>query len=279
MAEDPTWEVDLYVDGPVALCRRITTMQRKGFDLANPFYSDIEIIGIPSGLQATIKARAPNERLAFEATVFFFGRMLDVLSLMVDRPLYLSFTERRRIRDGRVEQDVRRIIEVQEIEQAFREAHKLATTSLSKTRGGTNTPSFLKSLGWYRKGLHTEDPFDKFLAFWNAIEIVASRFYRDIPGIDQERARKGIRNQVWACFMALWGPCEQWPIIPGNDQWIDESYETRNDIAHGAGAVDIAQVASVAASLDAIRQVAHRFLQDWRQKFLYVGRQQQEECD
>jgi len=35
----------------------------------------------------------------------------------------------------------------------------------------------------------------------------------------------------------------------------------------------------VAASLDAIRQVAHRFLHDWRQKFLYVGRQQQEECE
>jgi hypothetical protein len=146
MAEDPTWEVDLYVDGPVAVRRRISTTQQKGFDAANPFYSDIAITSIPSGLQATIQARAPNERLAFAAAVFFFGRMLDVLSLTVDRPLYLSFTERRRIRDGYGQQDIRRIIELQEIEQAFREAHQLATTSPSAMRGA-NTPSFSKKLG------------------------------------------------------------------------------------------------------------------------------------
>jgi hypothetical protein len=274
MAENATWEVDLYVDGPVALRRRISTMQQKGFHPDDPFYSNIEIIGIPSGLRATITARAPDERLAFEAAVFFFGRMLDVLSLTVDRPLYLGFTDRRRTRDGHVQQDVRRIIEQQEIEHAFQESHRLAMTSPS-VRGGTNTPSFLRSLGWYRKGLYTEDPFDRFLAFWNAIEIVAARYYRDVPGIDQERARKGIKNQVWACFMALWGPCEQWPIIPGKDRWIDESYETRNDIAHGAGTVDIDKVATVASNIDPIRQVAHRFLHDWREKFLYVDRQPQ----
>jgi hypothetical protein len=276
MVEDPSWEVDLYVDGPVALRRRISTIHQKGFHPANPFYSDVQIQGVPSGLQATITARAPNERLAFEAAVFFFGRMLDVLSLTVDRPLYLSFTERRRIRDGPVQQDIRRIIEPQEIEQAFHKAHELATTSPS-AKDAAHTPSFLKSLGWYRKGLYSEDPFDKFLAFWNAIEIVASRYYRDVPGIDLERARKGIRNQVLGCFMALWGPCEQWPIIPGNAQWVDENYETRNDIAHGAGAVDIGKVASIAASLDTIRQVSHRFLHDWQDKFLRVGRQPRRE--
>jgi hypothetical protein len=54
--------------------------------------------------------------------------------------------------------------------------------------------------------------------------------------------------------------------------------ETRNDIAHGAGAVDIGKVASVAASLDVIRHVAHRFLNDWRRKFLYVSHRPEQQC-
>src|SRR5207248_2898461 len=122
------------------------------------------------------------------------------------------------------------------------------------------------SLGWYRKGLYTDDPFDKFLAFWNAIEIVAARYYRDCPSIDQERAKKGIKNQVWGCFMELWGPCERWPYINGDTKWIDESYRIRTDVAHGIGSVNIKQVAHVASRIDLIRQVAHRFLLDWRAK-------------
>ena len=36
--------------------------------------------------------------------------------------------------------------------------------------------------------------------------------------------------------------------------------------------MDIQKVASVASRLDVIRQVAHRFLQDWRQKLVFVDR-------
>jgi hypothetical protein len=272
MAEVPTWEVDLYVEGPVTLRSSISTRPRKGFRAENPFYSDVEIMAIPSGLKATVTARAPVERLALEAAVFFFGRMLDVLAFTLDRPLYLSLTERGRTRERHVQQDVRRIIEPREVEDAFKEADLLATSRPSVQGGATTNPSFLRSLGWYRKGLYTDDPFDKFLAFWNAIEIVAARYYRHISSIDQERARKGCKNQIWECFQALWGPCEQWPTIPGYDRWIDESYDVRKDVAHGAGSVDVDKVASVASRLDVIREVAHRFLQDWRQEFLEVAR-------
>jgi hypothetical protein len=83
----------------------------------------------------------------------------------------------------------------------------------------------LRGLGWYRKGLYTEDPFDKFLAFWNAIEIVAAAYYQSefVPSIDRERAKKGSKSQIWECFKALWGPCEQWPNIAGDDKWFDEN--------------------------------------------------------
>jgi len=52
-------------------------MQQKGFRPENPFYGEIQITSIPSGLRATVTARALNEQFAFEAVVFFLGRMLD----------------------------------------------------------------------------------------------------------------------------------------------------------------------------------------------------------
>jgi hypothetical protein len=268
MADVPTWEVDLYVDGPVSLPVPYSSRHEPQFILNGPFYSDIDIFGIDSGFQATVVACAPDERLAHEAAVVFFGRMLDALALTVDRPMYLSLTERGQTRKGRVQQDIRRIIKLQEIADAFEEVGQLAKISRTPMSGGPTTPTFLRSLGWYRKGLYTEDPFDKFLAFWNAIAIVASRHFRDIAGINQARAQKGVKNQVWACFQALWGSCDQWPLIPSQEKWIDDSYKIRNDVAHGAGCVDIQRVASVAGRIDLIRQVARKFLQDGRRKFL-----------
>jgi hypothetical protein len=256
----PTWEVDLYIEGPITLRNQINTRQQKGFRPDNPFYSDINIVDIPSGCRATVTAYAPNDKLAFQAAVFFFGQMLDALTLSVDCPLYLSLTERKRIITERNRQEVRRIIDQQEIEDAFGNAHHLAEHS----------PPFLRSLGWYRKGLYTEDPFDTFLAFWNAIEIVASSFYKYVGNIDQERAKKGSKSQIWECFKAIWGSCENWPNISGNDTWIDENYETRKDIAHGLNFVNIEKVELVANKNGVIRSVSHRFLKDWYETLLHL---------
>jgi hypothetical protein len=102
--------------------------------------------------------------------------------------MFLSLTERNVAREIRTREATRRRIEYFEVEKAFHEAHRHAV----------NNPPFLRGLGWYRKGLYTEDPFDKYLAFWNAIEIVASKYYRYIPGIDIDRAKKGAKNQICA---------------------------------------------------------------------------------
>lgn len=259
---DAIWEVTLFVDGPVTLRGRYSTSQQKGFRPDDPFYSDITINSIPSGLRAEVTARAPDERLAYEAAVFFFGRMLDVLAVRIDQPLYLSLAERRVDTNPRGRHDVRRRLQVDEIEHAFHEAHLLATSS----------PPFLRSLGWYRKGLYTEDPFDQFLAFWNSIEVVASKYYKYVPSIDHERAKGRSKSQVWECFKALWGACEEWPLIGGDSNWIDDNYEIRKDVAHGAKSVDITKVAAVASRTPTIRRVAHGFLTGWREKFLELPR-------
>jgi hypothetical protein len=150
MPDKPIREVVLYVDGPLTVRGRVLTTQRRGFRVDHPFYSDIDIRAQPSGLKATVTARAPDQVVAYKAANFFFGHMIDALTLAIN------------------------VL-------------------------GRGSPSFLRSLGWYRKGLTADDPLDKFLAFWNATEIVASDYYHYVPGIDIEQANQGSKNQVWAC--------------------------------------------------------------------------------
>ena len=104
--------------------------------------------------------------------------MVDALTLAINQPMYLNFIPGERRPGPR--HDVKRRIEQEEFESAFREAHFL----------GLGSPSFMRSLGWYRKGLTADDPLDKFLAYWNAIEVVASRYYRYVPAIDKNRAKR-----------------------------------------------------------------------------------------
>lgn len=257
----PVWNVDTYVDGPITVKRRVVTTQQKGFKVDDPFYSDIEIApGNPSGLKVTVTARAPDHAVAYKAAVYFFGHTLDALTLRVNRPMHLSLTARERSSASR--HDVRRIIEPKEFEGAFSEAHNL----------GQGSPSFLRSLGWYRKGLTTDDPLDKFLAFWNSIEIVAGKYYHYVPTIDKERAKNGCISQVWECFKALWGPCDGWPVIAGQTKWIDQSYAVRVGVAHGSDPIDIHKVAEVAEKLPVIEEVSHRFLVGWHKQFLGLAR-------
>jgi hypothetical protein len=72
MAEVPTWEVDLSSMGRLPYAILFTPGQQKGFRRDDPFYSDVEILRVPSGgLRVKITARAPNRRSAREAAVFF----------------------------------------------------------------------------------------------------------------------------------------------------------------------------------------------------------------
>lgn len=62
------------------------------------------------------------------------------------------------------------------------------------------------------------------------------------------------------------------PIIGGDRNWIDQHYEIRNDVAHGIESVNVEKVGLVADKTVALRQVAHRFLGDWRKDLLDVDR-------
>ncbi|MCO5210448.1 MAG: hypothetical protein M9936_12175 [Caldilinea sp.] len=252
----PIWEVYLYVDGPVTVKSRIRTTERKGFHPQNPFYSDVQIESVPSGLRARLTARAQDKKLAYKAGVYFFGQMLDVLTLRIKQPMYLGLFQGSKPRQ--VEHNVRRMLDRDDFTDAFQDAHELAV----------HNHQFLRSLGWFRKGLTADDPLDKFLAFWNSIEIVASSYYRFVDGIDQERASNGSKSQIWECFKLMWGVCDVWPVIAAQRSWIDDNYAVRTDIAHGVAFVNIQDVEKVAARLPDIEEVSYQFLLDWKAQIL-----------
>jgi hypothetical protein len=254
MLDIPTWEVTLFVYGPIATKRLIQLNEPKGFELGNdPFYSDIKIERSSSGIKAEVSAYASTEELAYKAALLFFGQMLDVLALKINLPLYLSLYDRK-ISLKEEAYKTRRIVTREEWRTAFREARLLA---LSET-------TYLRALGWYRKGLHTEDPFDKFLAFWNSIEIVTNKYHPPIPS---DKAT-GSKSKIWESFKKLWGDCKNWPVIPGQTKWIDDNNEIRNKIAHGTQPIDIETIDEVIKMLDDIQKVAYEFIVGWRENEL-----------
>lgn len=248
----PIWEVDITVIGPVSITNNIRLNTRKELEHPDPFYSEISIVGTNNGFKATVTAFAQNSNLAEKAAILFFGRMLDVLSLRLDLSLQLDLT--RNVLIPANNESIRRRIDRDDFNNAFREARLLSITETT----------FLRSLGWFRKGKYTQDPFDKFLAFWNSIETVASKYNPNKPNCKG----KGTICHIWECFKTLWGECDSWEFIAGQTNWIDTCNKYRKDIAHGIIPIEIDFIEAVLSKILELENVSRKFLVDWRNEQL-----------
>jgi hypothetical protein len=252
---NPTWSVDCYISGAVEVSRRFIFTEQKGFRFENPFYSNIEVSNVPMyGVKIKVTAHASTSNLAKKAALVYVGEMVDILSFCINVPLFLSMDNE--IQKINYRYDVRRVIEENEIRQSFKLARKVSQ----------NEPTLLKALGWYRKGLITNDPMDKFLAFWNSIEIITSKYH---PPLEKGR-EKGSKNEMWACFIGLWGDVDNWNIPENKGKtWIDENYDTRKNIAHGIACVSINYIEQVMEKNKTIEVLAFRFLIEWSKSINY----------
>lgn len=250
----PIWEVEIQFIGPVTIRTIINLSARKELESPNAFYSDIKINcnTNTNGFTATISAFAPNSDLAEKAAILFFGRMLDVLSLKLNLPFQLDSTKNIFIQKN--SKSVRRIIDKSNFESSFKEARLLSLID----------PTFLRALSWFRKGQYSQDPFDKFLAYWNSIETVTSKYNPNKINCKN----KGSICHIWECFKTIWGECENWEFISGQKKWIDECNSIRIDIAHGIIPIEINSVSTILEKLPELENVAHKFLSDWRIKQL-----------
>ena len=240
----PVWEVEISVIGPISIQETIRIAARKELEHPDPFYSKIKIKNSKNGFTAILTAFAPNVELAEKAAILFFGRMLDVLSLRLNLSLQLDLTKNIIIQ--KTSENVRRIVDKDDFLLAFFDARLLSLTKMDLSR----------SLSWFRKGKSSQDPFDKYLAFWNSIETTASKYNKNKDACKG----KGSKCHIWECFKYLWGECDEWELIGGQIKWIDECSDIRNNVAHGTIPIDISSIEGILTKLPEVESVANKFL-------------------
>lgn len=239
------YNVEITVFGKITIARPIDFNTDKELDVGNVFRSDIIIRPHTQGVRVSSTVYTADEDRAYKVALLFIGKMLDILAIKSNTSLFVSNNDIRNLIDRNV---VRAVISEHEFKQCFEISRYL---NLEHT-------SFLRALNWYRKGLYTEDPFDKFLAFWNSISVIAGKYHTS-----NERTRAGIINQIWNCFETLWGSDPStWPNIE-NDRWINTNNGIRDNIAHGAIPVEVDYVEDVIGRLENVQRVAYNFIVGW----------------
>lgn len=247
-----TFNVELLVTGQITTKGTIKFIADKELDLGNIFRSDITIKTHPQGTIIASTVWTATQDNAYKVALLFIGKMLDVLSIKTDIALNITNSGTRITNEIST---VKAVIDSEEFRQCF---------ALSRTLN-LSEPTLLRALNWYRKGLYTQDPFDKFLAFWNSVSVVAGKYHNK-----NERTDKGIINQIWDCFITLWGDdIRQWENIDGNSKWIDENNDIRNNIAHGLIPVEVDYVETVISKLRSVQNVSYRFLTQWAGRQLH----------
>jgi len=245
----PVWEVEIPVFGLVKIQRRFSLITRKELNTDEPFYSDIYIEPKNYGFLIRLGAYAPDENQARIAGLVFLGRMLDVLSLNCNLSVAVHESQ---FKEQVETINVKRVIDREDFRNAFHLSRKLILKE----------PTFLRALGWFRKGKYTTDPLDKFLAYWNSIETVASKYN---PNKQACRERGSICH-IWECFKSIWGDnCYEWPLITNNESWIDKGNTFRKNIAHGVITTEIESVASIVEMSFEVEVMSRKFLLTWFQ--------------
>lgn len=243
-----TWEVTLSVIGNIKIQRRFSFQFEKELQLGNVFNSDLTFSNIKYGVEIRTTVRTQNRENAQKVASLFIGKMLDVLALRLNMPIEVYINEKI---ENIKRDDVKAMIYQNEFEQCFRDSRSLNLN--------TDYRTYLRGLNWFRKGLYTNDPIDKFFAFWNSISIVGQKYFR--PG--EGTTGRGSINQICNCFEQIWGTSDNWNLIDGDPTWINRNNSLRNDIAHGTFQIEIESVNDVISRIDKVQEVAHEFLRQW----------------
>lgn len=236
------WDVSLEVNGPVKVEQSFNMRQAKGFDPDDQFYSDVKIANSRNGLKANVTAYADTQDIAYKAALYFFGNMIDVLCYKVDLPLFLFYYNTSVSIDD--EFRTKRIIDQELFSDSFRIAREYSLCEEKFV--------LLRTMGWYRKGITTYDPMEKFLSFWNVIEGIGAKFHERTP-----RTQNGAINQIYQCFLDYFGEANTWGLP---DRWINDMHDLRSRLAHGGAPVDIHTIEEISSYNDVLKATAHRLM-------------------
>ena len=233
------WAVDIDIVGPITISNVINFRQEKGFD-QDQFYSNIILQNAEYGVAATVTAYAESAEIAKMAAFVFLGRMTDVL--VFDNGISLSLYDHGELSGSFNQNSTRRLLAEEEFVAAFNIARKLEQEH----------HYLLKAIGWYAKGMNSNNTLDAFLSFWNAIEISGEHYHTHT-----DRSESGAINMVYQCFLDYFGTEEQWHLP---DRWINDMHDQRNKIAHGGLETTAAAINDVSILIPSLTNVAKRIL-------------------
>jgi hypothetical protein len=191
-------------------------------------FDDVEFIQRKKWIEAVARVSEVNREAAENVAVRKVSDILNVLSFVSDCSIKLVGVEPAE-RSGSLFPVTIRILNADEIQRW-------------KTIDGLREPQLFRGLGYYRKGLNELDPFDAFLAFWSAVEIVCSH----------SRGRC-IANKILSFARTH--------SIEIDESEVHDLKGTRNRIVHGVKRYDIDQIKRVAEKIPRIRELAKRFLE------------------
>jgi len=244
---DHEWKVELAVSGPVTTRARRSLNVLKGHTA--PWQTQVTLENQRYGVKVAVIARARDLQGAHDAAVFFVGEALDYLAFKLDLPLFLS-SSCPELRDSG--DNVRRVVTEAEWREVFELGRKY----------GANYPAITKALSWYRKGLTSENPVDRYLAFWNVLEVLGAGYHQQ-----NERTSQGIINQICNCFDQLWESCEHWPVVAGRPERVNQFHGRRNAITHGFQDIDVQSLREISDDTDELRELSRALLEAVVQKF------------
>lgn len=246
-----TYEVSLTIFGAIKSISNLRFQADKELESGSYFESNVFITNHSNGINISVTVRAQNSDTASKLALLFVGKMLDVLAFKVNTPLVVTFDENLNFKN---KIQIRAILDDVFFKDSFILSRELNLNELT----------LLRSLSWYRKGLNSEDPFDKFLAYWNSISILASKYHTK-----NDRTKLGIKNQIWDCFITLWGnDLNLWEYIEGDKFWIDDNNELRDEIAHGLKTIDAKYADNVISRLQTVKEVSYKFITGWAKQKL-----------
>ena len=231
------WQIKLDIEGSLRLDKthliKDVTLKNKG----------------SNKLQAVIDVESDNSSVASDVAIRKVNDVLDTLSLMTNISLVIAGEKQIHqigsnihISSLPASYSIIRISNNEEIQNAEEILNKISDEETT----------FLRAVGWYRKGLNGIDAFDTFLAFWNSIEIITEKFGPSGPTINGSK-EKMIR-MLNSCLKGDYS------------DFVRESYEYRKNIAHGVKSVNFEQIRLVSSKIPRLKEVANEFLLDYARR-------------
>lgn len=171
-------------------------------------------------LEASLRFHAMSPQSARETAIRRVNDALNALSFVSDQPLSISselsiIGLQRGIGSASLSRQFTIARVLSESEATDAEILESALNQLDKSE-------LDRSLGYYRKGLNSTDPFDSFLAFWQSIEIV-------VTGYTRLSRNSSIMRKVSDVFQEFFREQASEKI-----RIADDCRRLRNMIAHGS---------------------------------------------